>query len=531
MSQRRIRGFRGVTRLKAMFLAALCAACVVPATGLSEMIHSNGYGGGPWSDPQTWHGGAVPGPDDSVVIAMRDIVVFDRDDSERISCGDLFIDPEGVLTFAPTDQPLVLRVNGSIESWGVLRLNGVDSPRGFAELQVLSTNNLPRRITLLEKSSLLVYGHEHVPDGSKNARIVSHPMEEGQSVQPLMIRADGRAMIDVHQAWLADTVVTGAKIDNTGAKATERLNLIGNVLTGQSRIDLAYCDTAVVRNNRFEAGVPGLVAVRANRCKLTEIRGNRAEGPYAAAFQLTHDVDSAVAENVVYGSDKGIYVHGHNTMVKDNYLCDCKVGVELNTANAVVENVIVEKAETAFRLVKATGQITSCRAVSPAPKGTVLALEDSAVNLLNCDFDPTAVVMEGEPPEKRLWAECMQYLVARVTGRDPGGVQVHVQTAKVSGGVPAGKADLNVRNAPAWLSPGGLTPLPKTLQCLTLRSWRIGRDKQIQNAPFYDLIVTGPPPAEGKPRPTLKKELIEPTEDWYRPEPNAPESTLEIDVK
>ena len=37
-------------------------------------ISTNGFGGGPFSDPASWHGKKVPGPGDDVIIQKYDVL-------------------------------------------------------------------------------------------------------------------------------------------------------------------------------------------------------------------------------------------------------------------------------------------------------------------------------------------------------------------------------------------------------------------------------------------------------------------------
>src|SRR5438067_915742 len=56
----------GRTALHTVALA-LASVLLAGAAGAKE-IHSNGLGGGRWSDTTTWRGGAVPGEEDDAVI-------------------------------------------------------------------------------------------------------------------------------------------------------------------------------------------------------------------------------------------------------------------------------------------------------------------------------------------------------------------------------------------------------------------------------------------------------------------------------
>jgi hypothetical protein len=122
----------------------------------------------------------------------------------------------------------------------------------------------------------------------------------------------------------------------------------------------------------------------------------------------------------------------------------------------------------------------------------------------------------------------MAYLVAQVKGSRPAEAEVRVRTASASGGPPANAADLNVRNSPAKLTADGLTPLPRTLRPLIVRTWSIGRDGKEKVAPFYDLSVTAPGATEGAPAAVLKTQTVEPKETWDRLEPNKPVATVEV---
>ena len=125
----------------------------------------------------------------------------------------------------------------------------------------------------------------------------------------------------------------------------------------------------------------------------------------------------------------------------------------------------------------------------------------------------------------------MFYLVAKVQGKIPAGATVRVQTAKVSGGAPAGKADLNIRNSPAPISTVGLTPLPRMRQCLIVRGWSIGAGGTPRPSPFYDLLVLAPSNDPGTKPQVIARDVIEPKASWFRAEPDRAEPTLEIKLK
>src|SRR5262245_52791577 len=73
-------------------LVSCCVFCGYSSVVRAGEITTNGTGGGAWSEPATWRGGAVPKPDDEVTIRKGDAVVFDRNDDGKITCAKLFID-------------------------------------------------------------------------------------------------------------------------------------------------------------------------------------------------------------------------------------------------------------------------------------------------------------------------------------------------------------------------------------------------------------------------------------------------------
>src|SRR5207248_1848768 len=100
-------------------------------------IASNGFGGGAWSDPASWRGKKVPGPDDDIIIQKNDVVVFDRGDTGKPTCRKLQIDPRGGLTFKTGAGKLVLAVTEPIETYGAIRLDGTKSASDEFELRLI----------------------------------------------------------------------------------------------------------------------------------------------------------------------------------------------------------------------------------------------------------------------------------------------------------------------------------------------------------------------------------------------------------
>src|SRR5205085_10227354 len=108
-----------MTPRRVFFATALAATLVVGATfARAAEVHTNGTGGGLWSNPATWRTKAPPGPDDSAVISAGDSVTFDGgEDRAKTSCKDLYIDAGGALNFNPGAKR-VLTLAGPLESYG-----------------------------------------------------------------------------------------------------------------------------------------------------------------------------------------------------------------------------------------------------------------------------------------------------------------------------------------------------------------------------------------------------------------------------
>lgn len=492
-------------------------------------IHSNMRGGGLWSDPRTWHGGKVPTPEDSVVVAMRDTVVFDLEETTGPTCGNLYIDPEGMLTFKPSGGHLVLTVNGSVESYGTIRINAVETPQTVCELRLLAVPEEQRNIRLMEGASLLVYGHKGFAERERNVVIATDSADPAQP-KSTSITAERHAMIDLNHSELRNVVVQASTIDNTGAQADERLNIIGNVLLGLSRIDLYRCDTPVIQDNILDsAGVQvPQAAIYLAIGKLGQIKGNQIAGIYGTGIHIWNDQSSVCTDNVINNCDHGVQWQGSDGVIRNNAITDCANGMTAQPSTGVVENVVVQNAaRNAFYFSSCQMQMTGCRAETSAPEAVSLAADSSQLTLLNCDIPYQRMAVQNRPQDS---FQTMQFLVVKVTGNVPPSAQVEVRTAEISGGIPIGKADLNVRNSPAKLDDAAMTPLPGTQRSLVVRSWSIGVDKSKVSAPFYDIRVLAPQTQTGVAPQVLASVTVDPADSWQRPEPDAPIPTVEITV-
>jgi len=507
-------------------LLAVFAFTVAASTAAAGMIHSNGHGGGPWSDPDTWHGGKVPGEADDAVIAMRDAVTFDLDHRNKVTCNNLYLDPEGVLGFKTGPGDFVITVAGTIESYGVIKVDATRSA-GLREIHMRAEKQ-DAVLQLLQGGAMLIYGRESAATDERNVWIRAVTTETRLPAKLIYIRANDEAMVDLHHIGLDNVAVDLEAIDNTNAVTTERLNFIGGLWINQSRLQLRNCDTPGIRSNTFIATDPvAAPAIRLVGCKLSEIVGNRITGAYDAGIETESDTDSSATSNLIVGCNRGIVWRGTNMMIRHSVIRDCATGLTSSDSTGVVENVTVHGAKFAFSLASSI-QLTNCNVVDMPEGGAAMSLDNCTVTLLNCNIADDVIQLGKRLPAGN-WVETMSYLMVRVSGNVPDNAVVHVETAKVSGGVPGGgKADLNVRNTPAPIDRRGFTPLPQSSKPLAVKSWAIGRDGKRVNAPFYDLMVKAPD-EPGKPFKTLKSlEQIEPSEAWFRTNPDALDPTLEV---
>ena len=516
-----------------MLYVAVFVSALLAVSCFGAQVHSNGMGGGRWSDPDTWHGGKLPTDDDDVVIAMRDKVAFDLVGVEKPSCKGLYLDPEAVLTYHGKPGQLILAVNGPVESYGTIKIDGSQWPDSRFELRLVHAAAEPAKIVLLQNASLLTYGRKAPLNRERNVAIRAVSSDDQQPRRLATIIADGYALLDLHFTELTDVIVRAKSLDNTPSRSNERLNIIANHFKGLARLEIENCDTPAVTGNSFQADqVPVKEpAVRIQRSKLPEIRGNHLLGPYATALHLSENVDCSVIENTIIGcTDQGIYwANSINAMIRNNLIADCKTAMAIRAGTGVIENVRVRNATTAFALTHNSDmQLTTCLVEDMPDGASAMVLDGSTSLLLNCNITDDKIVVHNQPPSSRPWAQSMQYVAVAIEGERPSGAWVELRTAEVSGGVPQDKADLNVRNSPAQIRSNGLTPLPHTMDPLMVRSWHIGRDGKTVNAPFYDLLVLAPADAPERPPRVLKSMLVEPNDDWFRPAPNDPTPTLKV---
>ena len=512
---------------------ALVSACFTTPL-IAKEIHSNGLGGGRWSEGSTWKGGVVPTAEDDAVISARDTVLFDRDDTEKPTCKQLLLDPNSNLAFQSGLGRRTLSVDGPVEAYGSIKLHAPGAA-DFMELRLVAADPADRVIKLQRGAALLALGRANLPDGKRNVVLCS-PIAPGEkNPSPAELTAVARTMLDLQHAHVDNLHVSVAGVDNTGAKPNERCNLVGNRFTAFARLSIQGCDTPAIVRNEFRAQKAAMVrpaALSVVSSPLADIRGNHIIGAYAIGINLSAS-ECSVTENLIESCPTGISSHTGQPMLKQNILRHCNTGMSLRTLTGSAEDTLIDHAVTAVSLAAAKVQLTSI-IVTNAVTNKVLHLVSSSLDMLNCNIRPEQVVMvstsakprnvRGEEP-----FEAMEFLVVGLKGAVPPQTQIEVITANPEKPLAPGATDLNIRNSPAPLR-GGLTPLPQTLTPLVLKSWRMQEDGVVVPSPEYILNVWAPAPEPGtKPR-LLKSLKLTPSHTWNRPAPNDPKPTLEIEL-
>jgi hypothetical protein len=340
-------------------------------------------------------------------------------------------------------------------------------------------------------------------------------------------------VFDVQRARIANVQLKASDIDNTGAKVNERVNILENHFTGEGRVYLSSCDTPVIVRNTFTyegktAVQPAAIYVISS--PLAEIRGNTVRGLFNTGITGSTQTDSIVSGNTIEKCTTGIYWYGTDVMIKQSTIRDCTTGLILTSASGVVEDVTVEGATTAYHHGGATAQLTGFRVKNLAKNGVAVLYGSGPLTLLNCNILPTQINMASataatvpNPPPR---VTALHYVVVSVKGApEDAQVEVHTNPAPAKG-----VADLNVRNSPAVLAKG-LTPLPKSLKPLIVKSWLIDPTGKTVPAPQYILTVLAPAPKKGAVRPVLKTLTLKPLDSWFRVKPDALTPTLEVKLK
>lgn len=536
-----------LARLLAVAVGVAVVGWGVSAARAAE-IYSNATGGGVWSDPATWRGSVVPGPEDDVVLARDDTVIFDRKDEGRITCRQLSLDPRSVLQFKTGTGTVLFSAGGLVESYGYIKLDASRAASDRHEFRLVAADPEQRVLRLAKGGGLVVSGRPGLPKAGWNAFVTARapksepPKAEAPKTEPppdptgILEAAEGSS-IDIKRTEFENVYVQASTIDNTGAKAGERVQFVRNHFIGTSRLMLTSCDSALIADNLFERDAPAPImpaAIYLNGNPLTEIRGNTIRGAYYYGIQGYGQAESSVTNNLIEKCPNGFYWYGFDTMIRQLTIRDCGASLVFTSATGAMEDVTIDACQSGY-YHGATAQITNL-VIRNMPKTSPYDIHfaSGSLKLVNCNIKPEQIQFSPAafppqlPTEKRrpLAVESMHYLVAQLKGTFPPGAGIDVRTA--SPAVPAGVADPNVRNSPAAVLSSGFTPLPKTLEPLILRGWMFDPDGKPIAVPQYQLRVLGPAPAGAGERAVLKTLTVTPQESWYRPLPNDKKPTIEV---
>lgn len=510
------------------FLILLFLAMVSPLSAAE--ITSNGTGGGSWSDPASWRGGRIPGPSDDVFIRKFDVISFDRNESEVVSCQKLQIDPKGSFQFKTGVGPLVCTVADAIECYGAIKIDGTRGPRDLFEVRLIGAMPHQRQIKLAKGSALLLYGRTGTPSEKNNVILRAVIPGDDKKPQPALIECDGQVAIDWQRARLDNIFLKAHKLDNTGAKPGERINLIDNFFENLAHVQCQGCDTPIVRGNRFHN--PGILidapAINCLYCPLAEIKNNQIQGKYQRGIAINYQTDSSVIGNSIEGCSIGIQ-GGYsipNTMIRQNTLKHCGEGLNLEGGTGVVEEVAIEGCTKAIQVANSRFHLNQVVVRDPDPKGQVLTFGGGSLTLLNCNLKPADIHLAIAPAFKQapIAVQCQTYVIVKAE-KAPKGSLIDLRTNDPK--LPADVADPNVRNTPAPIV-DGWTPLPKTLSALVVQTWAMDAKGQVIAAPEYTVRLLGPAGKEGDDRPVLKTQAYRPSEFSFRAIPNEAVPTLEV---
>ena len=370
----------------------------------ADELHSNGVGGGDWSEPTSWREKRIPGPMDDAVISRGDVIVFDRNDESQVTCHQLFIDPQGALTFKSGEGRLTCTLSGAIESYGIIKLDGSKTASDRFELKFVGEPADSRQIKLLKGSTLSMNGRRNLAHGKHNVCITATTRKDSPLTSHVSVLAVAGVSVDLQRGEFFNVYLNAGSIDNTGGKPHERLNIADNHFTGLSYLFLGNCDSAAIIGNRFtlsEITAFGQSALYLASSPLSEVRGNEFVGRYAMGIQARPANDSAFIDNTFEKCVVGLYWHGTNGMLQRLKFEQCDTGIVMTTSSAVGENLEIKNCGIGLHTVLATVQLTNLRISDVPEKGKPIEYASGAITLLNCNLTPDDIkILPKQPPKK-----------------------------------------------------------------------------------------------------------------------------------
>lgn len=513
---------------------SIWSSCSFTHVARAEEFHSNGVGGGDWSDPASWREKKPPGPGDDAVISRGDVIEFDRNDEGKTSCKQIFIDPKGVFAFKSGVGRVLCCVGGQVEAYGTLKIDGTRSAADKLELRLVADVVADRRVKIMKGGSLAVSGRRNLAHGKHNVAITT-PLAKEITVASGTIEATPNSLVDVQRAQIENLNLFATQIDNTGAKVNERINIVESHFTGLAHLTIYSCDSPLIAGNLFEmSGSPGFKesAILIVLCPLAEIRDNTVRNRYGMGIQARQMVDSALVNCTFEGMPVGVYWYGTNGMLKGLKVKDCYTGITTTSMSGVLEDIVIDNCATSYSHAGATAQLTNVTITNLPKDGVAVSYASGPLTLLNCNVKPEQVVLTTKAPAKAKdgvpLVECLNFLVVGTKGKLPAGALVELKTAQRPPGLAPNAADPNVRNSPARILSNGLTPLPQSLEPLIAKAWIIDDETKVVPAPKYTLSILAPATETGAPAKTLVSQAVTPDASWYRPESNSIAPTVEV---
>jgi hypothetical protein len=534
-------------------------------------VTSNGTGGGAWSDPTTWRGKTVPGPEDDAVVARGDLVVFDRNDDTlayvetaaslvggdniwadcaallvgsqgKTTCRQLLIDPKGMLTFKSGAGRLCFCCAGPVEAYGTFKLDARASASDRFEFRLVGETTEKRSCKFVKGGSLIMLGRPGLENQQCNVVISSRPQpgqrdlfsfpEHGEAV----VDGGEGATIEVQHAAVNNVLLRGTGIDNTGAKPNERFNITDSRFCLKGRIYASGCDSPLIANNHFELADARIsmiyAAITVYGSPLAEVRGNFVRGRYIYAIGGHAQTDSVVTDNTAEGCATGIYWYGANGMIRKFTARDCDTGVVVTSMSGALDDILIENCTMGYNHAGANAQISNMRIAKVPPKnGVVVYYSSGPMTLINCNVKPEQIKIHEVPKpgakDPHIEIQAMENLVVSVKAGAPPGSYVEVATAQRATPLAPGAADLNIRNVPAQILSNGLTPLPTSREPIVVKSWAYDAAGKLIPAPEYIVRILAP----GQDRKELKALKVKPDQSWYRTPQNLRVPTVEVSLK